>query len=222
LNPWLTVLRTTDGGATFTDYSEEAQGDSISSVVVLDSQDTVANGDALFVGSHLPFRGVAVDVSAANATGSRTLTVSYWNPTTKAWVDSSDTDGTSSSTSLDQDGDVTWTIAAAWGQDNLWDMFTAANEPFKSTYVKPNAANVHVQDLYWTRWEWNGALDSEVELASMLALNRSVAYPMLTAGYRERITFRRGFGAFGAIEYKTDAGTADLIAVVGSGDNNFG
>ena len=221
-NPWLSVLRTTDGGVTFTDVSSNAQDDNLTNIVTLDSQDTIANGDALFVGSHLPFRGVSVDVDKANGTGSRTLTVSYWNNTTKAWVDAVNSNGTSGSTSLDQDGDETWTIASAWSITRLRDIFDAANEPFKPTYVQPTGSIEHTTPLYWTRWEWNGALDSEVELSSMLALNRSIAYAQLViTGDQVGRAVHRGFGEFGSIEYLTDLGTADLLITAGSGNGRF-
>ena len=223
LNPYLTVLRTQDFGATFTDYSEHAQDDNLSNVIVLDSQNTAANGDALFVGSHVPFRGVAVDVSAANGTGSRTLTVRYWNGT--AWTDTSDSDGTSSSTSLDQDGDVTWSVPSAWTSATLRSIIESnlgADAGWNDSTFAGTGRAVN-NGLYWTRWEWSGALDSEVELASMLALNRSTAYSQLVVGGAAiRRALHRGPGGFGSIEYNTDTGTADLIAVAGSGNGYFG
>ena len=63
LNPWLVVLKTVNGMQTPpTDYSEEAQDSSTSTSVDLSSLDTVANGDFMLVGSHIPFRGVYFDI----------------------------------------------------------------------------------------------------------------------------------------------------------------
>jgi hypothetical protein len=67
LNPYLVVLKTQDSLATATDYSKNAQDGSAATDVTLSSQGTAAQGDFLYVGSHLPFRGVAVDVASAGA-----------------------------------------------------------------------------------------------------------------------------------------------------------
>src|SRR3972149_4552495 len=85
-NPWLTIIKTTDLLATqanITDYSDAAQDSSAATDVDLSSLSTLANLDAVYVGSHLPFSGVEVDIDAANGTAS-VLTVTYWDGS--AWT----------------------------------------------------------------------------------------------------------------------------------------
>ena len=95
LNPWLIIKKTADLLVTEpTDYSKEAQDGSTSTSVTLSSLDTFANGDALYVGSHVPFGGVHVDVDAANGTAS-VLTVKY-SKNDGTWADISATDNSAS------------------------------------------------------------------------------------------------------------------------------
>lgn len=218
LNPWLAVLKTQDSGVSFTDYSEASQDADTSTSIILDSQDTIANGDALYVGSHTPFRGVQVDVGAANGTASRTLTVKYWNGT--VWTDISATDGTSGTTSLDQDGAVTWTVPSAWERARLEAILTGLVDEFHGTATPEGVPYVY-DELYWTRWEWNGALDSEVEIDEFHALNRSTNYMPMVSGEIYEQAANGGPGGFGAVEFVTDAGTANLMVSAGSGGGRF-
>jgi hypothetical protein len=92
-SPYLLVLKTADSLATMTDYSDAAQDADAATDVTLSSLDTLANGDSLWVGSHVPFRGLSVDVDAANGTAS-VLTGTYWDGA--ALTNISLTDGTTS------------------------------------------------------------------------------------------------------------------------------
>ena len=57
VNPWLTIIKTADLLVSEgTDLSVEAQ-DGDTTAMSFASMDTLANGDALYVGSWLPFRG---------------------------------------------------------------------------------------------------------------------------------------------------------------------
>lgn len=199
LVPYLLVLKTQDDSASFTDYSSAAQDNDTATSVSLDSQDTAAEGDFLYVGSHLPFRGVDIDVEQANG-NANVVTVKYWNGS--AWGDISDTDGTiSSSKSMAQDGQVTWSIPADWAADSLVDIGDTS------------ASTIHVrtQDIYWTRWEFDAALDSNVELDHMLAMSRSTAYAELIAGQTLEASVTMGPAGIGGVEALTNAGTANLI-----------
>ena len=114
-NPWLTILKTTDllaTAAAITDYSEQAQDLDTATDVDLSSLSTIAALDAVYVGALVPFRGVEIDVDAANVNAS-VLTVKYWNGS--AWTDITATDGTDSAgASMAIDGNVTWTVPASW------------------------------------------------------------------------------------------------------------
>lgn len=221
LNPWLTILKTADGGATFTDYSEVAQNDSADTGVVLSSLDTLANGDAVFIGSHVQFRGLQFDLDDLNATAS-VLTASYYNGTT--WADTSDTDGTiSTGATMGQDGAVTWTVPTAWTSETLENIMGKADEPFKPTFVKPVAGiNLYVTPQYWIRLEVSAALDSSTTAHQIHALNRSVSYAQIANDAPHQQALNRGRGGFGSIEYRTDTSTADLLINVGSGGGYFG
>lgn len=200
LNPWLTILKTTDSiGSPLVDYSIVAQDNSTSTDVDLSSLDTVANGDWVLVGSHLPFGGFYVDADAKNGTGSVTATFSFWNG--NAWVSLGATDGTSSATHLDQAGAVTWTTPTVWQSAKLSDIYHNIN--FKFYYTEPS--------LYWVRWEVDLAVDSAVTLNAVLALNRSSAIPEYVSGQTKEQRIKWGFGGLGNIVALTNAGTANLV-----------
>ena len=78
-NPWIACLRTQDALLRAPlDISEEMQ-DGDTPIQAMGAFDTLANGDFLLIGSHLPFRGVQVDIGTnANAIAS-VLTAAYWD-----------------------------------------------------------------------------------------------------------------------------------------------
>ena len=210
INPWLTIVRTADLLLSEgTDFSSEAQdGDTTVFSAFLD---TLANGDAYYIGSWLPFRGVAVDVTTVNSVGAVTLLCEYWNGGT--WVTLSATDGTiSGGTTLAVDGNVTWTVPAAWAKSSLRSNIavTASAATFDGWAVK----TPYVADLYWTRWTVDVAITAGATFAQLRPLNRSTAYAELTLGQPFTESFPSPVGAgnsFSCVEALTDAGTANLI-----------
>lgn len=211
LNPYLAVIKTQDSGVTATDYSQNAQDNSTATSVTLSSQGTAAQGDFLYVGAHLPFRGVSIDVDAGNGNAS-VLTVKY-RKSDNTWADTSATDGTiSTGFSMAVDGTVAWTVPTDWIPCKLAvaDAVGAAF-PYRS------------DELYWTRWEFSAALDSSTTLDSMLAMSRNKAAVgvQLTSGRVLAFQVAKGVGGLGCIEATTDAGTAALLvncfASVGKG-----
>lgn len=204
LNPWLMVLKTTDGLVLEpTDYSNAAQDADTSTDVDVSSLDTLANGDFLLVGSHLPFRGVYVDVDGTNGAGTAALTVSYWNGGT--WIDASATDGTFSTRTFAQDGLVDWTVPTAWRMGRLSEMYP--NLTVKTYYTDV--------PLYWTRWEVSAAItDTSVTFDSMVAANRSTSYSEWLSGqcFEERIKHGE-IGGIGCVEALC-GDTANLIVNV--------
>lgn len=198
LNPWLTVLKTVDNLATVTDYSIHAQDNSTTTDIDLSSLDTLANGDYLMVGSHIPFRGVVIDVDAANSNTSA-LTVKY-RKSNNTWGDISATDGTvSTGVSLAQDGIVTWTVPTDWVTADLLTLGAGGQVA--------NAATA----LYWTRWEWSAALDGSTTLNSMLSLCRSSQCFELVSGRVLETEVSVGPGGVSCVEHRTDAGTANIL-----------
>lgn len=218
-NPWLVVLKTTDNLATVpTDYSESAQDGSTSTTILLNDFSTLAAGDFLLIGSHLPFRGVAIDVEAANGGAASALTVAYWDAVT--WTSISATDGTvASSKTMAVDGNVTWTVPTGWKAESLRNIFANVGPSVSDSVLNsPRMAAYSVEKMYWTRWVVSVVLDDAVTLNSMLALNRSTAYgEFITSLVHER-RVHRGLGGIGCIEALTDAGTANLIVTVDSGN----
>lgn len=219
LNPYLTVLRTQDRLATApTDASDNAQDDNASTEVVLSSQNTWANGGALYVGSHIPFAGLDVDVDATNSNAS-VLTVNYWNGT--AWVTISPTDNTASGgATFAQDGTITWTVPTAWSANTLRGIAASAGDDsdLASTVLFPGAE----RPLFWARLEVSAALDSSVTFDSIHAINRSTLYAEITSGKPcPEFWIRRGPGGIGSVQALTNAGTANLLVNVGSGRSWF-
>ncbi len=209
LVPWLSIVKTQDNHATFTDYSENAQDGASANVVDLSSQNTLANGDALYLGAAGTFRGVYVNTTTTNSTGSRTLRADAWTGSL-GWFNltSSISDGTSGSTALDQDGNVTWTIPAAWVTATLDGILSSLS----NAYVLPDALRREfTTPLFWIRWTYNGALDSTTTCEEMIALHRSAAYGSLVEGQPLSTKANHSFGGIGGIEALTDTGTANLL-----------
>ena len=225
LGPRLTIIVTTDLLATGTqpgsspttittfptqDISDEMQ-DGDQTDFAIDSIDTLANNDAIFVGAPLPFGGCTVDIgTGANATSSRVLTVSYWAGAAD-WVDISDTDGTISGTaSMAVDGRVTWTVPTNWIPATLFG--TAENNPgqINETSIQQGWSQAK---LYWTRWEWSGALDSDTDIRQIKALTRNTNYAELLEG--QALEFSIDPLDVATLEVLTDAGTGNVIANAG-------
>ena len=200
--PWLTIFKTADSLATSpTDYSYEAQDNSTSTSVTLSGLGTAAQGDFLYVGSRVPFSGVAIDIDAANGNAS-VITVKY-RKSDNTWADISATDGTDNAgASLGVDGSVTWTVPADW--------LTARLRETGDTGVNFGVAQ---QEMFWTRWQWSAALDASTTLDSMVAIPRSTVYHEIPSGtaWEQAVTVGPGEHGISAIQAKTDAGTANLI-----------
>lgn len=197
LNPWLIIIKTTDAFASVgTDYSEEAQDGSTSTSVTLSSLSTAANLNYLYVGAHLPFRGVNIDVDGTNSNASL-LTVKYWK-SDSTWADISATNGTASGgATFAVDGNVTWTVPSDWLASSL-------------RTISADGFSLNVT-LYWTRWEVSAALDASVTLDHMLAMNRSTTYAEFGTSLGKEFLIKQGHGGTGCIEALTDAGTANLV-----------
>ena len=216
LNPFLTILVTTNSLLTGeqTDSTEptsissrETQNisdemqDGDSEDFDINSFDTIANNNAIYVGSPLPFRGVAVDLNNKNDTAS-VLNVKFWDG--GSWVGvSSLSDGTDvPSDTFKQDGDVTWTVPVTWVRASLKVIgdTTQDDGPFGD-------------ELYWTRWEVSVQLDSTVDLVQMRPLNRSTAYAELLEGQVRELSLS-GPAQYACVKALTNKGTANLVVNV--------
>jgi len=201
-NPWLTILHTTDTMKTEpTDYSKAMQDPADSST--LDLSEMATGTEFILMGSHLPYRGVFVDVTGTNAAGTATMGVTYCN-SSKAWVAYSVTDGTNSTMTLAQDGLVYWTILDAWVPQRLIDLYPACPIANKAYAVTP---------LYWTKWTPSVALtDTSITVVNLSAANRSTAYAELLENqpFEERI-LQGQIGGLGCEEALVNAGTGNLV-----------
>lgn len=207
VNPWLYVLKTTDNLASQPmDYSEFAQDADTATSVDLSSLSTLANGDFVLIGSHLPFRGVSIDVDSANDQANNVL-VEYWN--NNSWTNITATDNTDTGNALAVDGTVTWTVPTAWVSASLESICNRVGPSLVSVPFPGKS-----EELYWTRWSWSAALGTAVTLDSVVSLNRSTNYAELLSAqaFMERI--KHGSSGVGCIEALTDAGTANLVVNV--------
>lgn len=105
------------------DYSVEVSDGQSGTVAVLDSLDTYANNECIFIMTKIPITGLNFTVSAANGNSS-TADVYYWNG---AWTDANITDGTDSGgATLAQTGSMTWTAPSdeipkyQYGASGFW------------------------------------------------------------------------------------------------------
>jgi hypothetical protein len=200
LNPFLVVVRTADGGANLSDVSEVVQNAEDAGVLDLASFDTLANGDALYMGAHLPFSGVRFDGTLFNVNAS-TLTVEYWNGS--RWVDLTATDGSAAAgATFGQDGNVIWTVPVSWMPGALHRILgTPGRTPHGDA------------TLFWTRWTVSAALDATVTVANLLSINRSTTYAGIASVETQPVALSVHWGpnGIGAIEALTDAGTANLV-----------
>ena len=215
-NPWLTVIRTADLLASVgTDLSAELQ-DGDTTDVVMDAFDTLANGDALYVGSWLPFRGARVTVGSDPQNTASTLTAKYWNGS--GWVDLSATDGSASGgATFAITGNVTWTVPAAWRSaslqaiDDVSEIIAAAAGAFAANFT-PKAP--YVAPLYWTRWEVSAATEATWNVVGLQPLNRSTLYSEYPEGFGVEMAVDAGSGGFSCVEALVDAGTGSLVVNV--------
>jgi hypothetical protein len=202
--PWVTFLKTTDAlasAANLTDYSDNAQDNSVGTDVTLSS---LASTGAVWVGSDIPFRGLQIDVDAPNGTAS-VLSGTYWNGSTMANISLADaTSPGTTATTLGQDGAVTWTVPTDW-------------VPATLAVIGSAVSGIRRRDdaLYWVKLVVSVALDSSTTLNSVMALARSTAYFELTEITPEfAAQVHRGDGGVSGLELKVDAGTANAVVNV--------
>lgn len=147
-NPLLNIFRTTDGFLTAPKNETGAY-----STITLNSQPTLANGGAIYIGTAEPISGLRINVGNANS-GGGTMGLYYWNGT--AWADTSVTDGT---TNLSASGNATFTVPTAWTPGQLSDILNIQ---------KPSLG----QKLYWLRWTTSLTYDASVTVTSLYPINR--------------------------------------------------
>jgi len=228
LNPWLSVIKTTDALATvaaMTDASENVQDGVVGNVLSMSSFDTLANGDRLYIGSRVPIRGIVVTIGNTNSAGGSTATVKYWQSATpNAWTDITITDGTKSTDTFRQTGNITWTVPADHLRRSLVEINDDLINPDRSggaltaelTIARSSVPAILREPLFWYRYETSAAFDATVTVTAIQAMNRSTTYDELLISLGMEMRVNRGLGGIGCIEHLTDAGTANLIVSCGA------
>ena len=222
LAPRLTIIVTTDllatGGiprnadptalSTFPtqDISDEMQ-DGDQADFALDSFDTLANLDAIFIGSPLPFRGCTVDIGTSPQSTSNTLTVSYWAGGSDWTAVSGFTDNTDTGASFAQDGTVIWTVPDAWVRATLFGTADGIANSINETSIQETWSK---NKLYWTRRVWDNAFNNNVDVRQIKALARNTDYSELTEC--QALEFAIDPLDVATLEVLTDAGNGNVIA----------
>ena len=200
LNPYLVIFRTEDSGGSITDDSDELQdGDAVD--VNFDSF-AAATAGLLYIGAETPFRGVAVEQGTSPNSTSNTLTVNYWNGT--AWTDIVVTDSTDTGASFAVDATVTWTVPTTWRLASL----NVIGDTLPASTPALGAP------MFWTRWQWDNAFDSDTDVRQILALNRSTNFAEIIEGQTVEVSLQDRRVA--SVQAITDGGTANLVVNVGT------
>lgn len=205
LNPYIAVLFNNDALATDPVDNSDAANDGLSSTnVTVSALTTLALGGAIYIGSHVPFRGLRAVSVGANGNAS-VLTVKYWNGT--AWTDISASDGTATGgKTFAQSGDITWTVPTAWAKQTLRAILQSL-----TTSIPCGQFSYDIIPLYWLRLEVSAVLSATVTMSSLMALNRSTAYAEMLEGGLFQARVSKGVGGVASVEALCDAGTANLI-----------
>ena len=224
LAPRLTIIVTTDLLATGVsidsnpttittrptqDISNEMQ-DGDQADFALDSLDTLANLDAIYIGAPLPFRGATIDIGTSAQSTSNDLTASYWAGAND-WVSLSETDNTDpSAASFATDATVTWAVPDAWIPATLFGTADGIPGSINETSIQQGWSQAK---LYWTRWEWSAAFNNNVDVRQIKALARNTDYAELLEG--QAIEFSINPLDVSTLEVLTDAGTGNVVANAG-------
>lgn len=111
--------------------------------------------DSFYVGCAVPFRGVYINIKAANGTAS-VVTWTY-RKSDGTWADTSDTDGTASGgATLAIDNAVTWTVPSDWIPSRLTESETGATDG---------------RLLFWVKMNVSATLDSDTQIAEIIPMN---------------------------------------------------
>ena len=221
LNPYLTVFKTTDAlltAAAITEASADVQDGDTATSIDLSSLGAAAAGDFVYIGSHVPIRGIRIIIGDTNSTAS-VMTVKY-RKSDDTWADITATDGTASAgATFAQTGNITWTvptdaIARSLQAISVTDAATVLAVALQPWFM--------VKPMYWYRIEVSVALDASVTVTGMQSMNRSTAYAELPVDVGDSFRIAQVPGGTGCIEALTDAGTANLLiraATLGVGSN---
>ncbi len=191
----LAVFKTTDGGATYTDYTAAATDENPATHVAVSSLDTVANGDWVVVGDVIPFTGVSIDMDANVNANVASLTVEYWDGSSWSSV-AGLSDGTASGgATLAQDGEITFTEPADW---------------------KPSSVNK--VRAFWTRLSVSAVLDASTDIDEVEVREpRKADFFLVVGNQLRRVSAEGGAPLFSSSTVGGTAATWTIGLPVGDG-----
>lgn len=222
LNPYLLLLKSADGLASATDYSSAAQKNPVTTGAILSAMTTLVNGGAFYIGSHVPFRGIAVDMLAGSVNGNASiLTVEFWNGS--AWVAVAGmSDGTATGgATFAKDGNITFTVPTTWAKVQLSQTAVPPRNPALSPAAVAQLLPYNDKSNYWLRLTTSAAFSATVVASTMFSMNRSTAYMEMTENSFLQFRTTNRPGGTACVEALVNAGTGSLIANVYT-DNPLG
>ncbi|MFA5401563.1 MAG: hypothetical protein WC359_14025 [Dehalococcoidia bacterium] len=155
---------------TYTDYTSEAIDKSTTTHVPLDA---MAADDYLYIGCKEQFLGLYFNIGTNVNAETATLDVEYWKTqATPAWADvtgdadGTDSTGTSTGATLEQDGVYTWTLPSDWIMNT-----------------------VNGKEAYWIRFCPSTALSATVDVLEMMAVHKNTNYAWMEGGMVEAFNF---------------------------------
>jgi len=140
-------LFTQNTDVSYFDYTDAVRDEADGTFAIISGMDTLANGDALYIGSYVPkLKGIRLEfVSGQVNTNASVVSIHYWNG--NAWTAVANaSDGTiaSAGKTMGQDGDITF------------DEVTCAPRLVGTTYFR-----------YWLRVTVSAALDASVQIKAI-------------------------------------------------------
>lgn len=126
------------------DYSVQVSDGRSNTVAVLDSLNTYANFECIFIGVPVKAKSVTVTIAAAN--GNASVLSGYYRKTDNTWAALSGfSDGTASGgATFAQNGTISWTVPTDW----------------KDSYM-------YAQNKFWIQLRVSAQLDSNVEISAV-------------------------------------------------------
>lgn len=208
INPYLIVFKSTDSLVTVTDSSSAAQKNPATTGVGLNALNTLANGHAVYLGSHVPFRGASVTMSASVNAIASVLSADYWNGAWTAVAGLSD--GTAAvGATFAQTGLITYTVPTDWTAVQLSQ--TRVPTPTGTAAFIGNLLPYNNKSWYWLRLSVSAQLSATVLVNTLFSLNRSTAYAEMTENSYLQFRVVTKPGGMAGVEARTDAGTGSMI-----------
>lgn len=149
-----------------TDYSTEATDGLTTTAVILDSLNTIAAFECVYICTPIPANKLTLTIGKPNGTGA-VGTLKY-RKSDGTWADTTETDGTiSSGATLGQTGSMTWTHPSdevphfMYGMSGFWYQWETATQLDSEVEITKITYGSAFQDL---RNVWDGAIPAAIEV----------------------------------------------------------